>query len=103
MARDGCYDIASTMKYTLTSTVNAGLKKKQNKKVTNTGFKETQKVENFSNTLTPVILQTTSLSSKYKSNADSEEDRKQSALVDVRTNFELESDMDKSFDSQKTI
>ena len=33
-ARDSCYDIDSTMKYTQTAAVNAGLKKRQNKKVT---------------------------------------------------------------------
>ena len=48
-ARDSCHDIDSTMKYTQTAAVNAGLKKRQNKKVTNTGLKETRKVDNFSN------------------------------------------------------
>ena len=67
-ARDSCHDIDSTMKYTQTTAVSAGLKRRQNKKVTSTGLKETRKVDNFSNiklkTSTPDTLQTKSLSCK---------------------------------------
>ena len=86
--------------------MNAGLKKRQNKKVTNTGLKETRKVDNFSNinkTSTPDTLQTKSLSCKYKCNTDSDEERKQSGLMNVGINFDLECNPDKSFDSQETI
>jgi len=105
-ARDSCHDIDSTMKYTQTAAVNAGLKKRQNKKVTNTGLKETRKVDNFSNinkTSTPDTLQTKSLSCKYKCNTDSDEERKQSGLMNVGINFDREYNPDKSFDSQETI
>ena len=102
-----CYDIDSTMKYTQTTAVSAGLKKRQNKRVTSTGLKKTRKVDNFSNiklkTSTPVTLQTKSLSSKYKCNADSDEERKQSGLVNVGINLDLECNPDKSFDFQETI
>ena len=95
------------MKYTQTTAVSAGLKKRQNKRVTSPGLKETCKVDNFSNiklkTSTPVTLQTELLSSKYKCNADSDEERKQSGLVNVGINLDLECSPDKSFDSQETI
>ena len=54
-------------------------------------------------TSNPETFKNKSLSSKYKSNADSYEERKQRGLVDVGINLDLECDLDKSFDSQDTI
>ena len=108
-ARDSCYDIGSTMKYTQKTAVSAGLKKMQtkNQRVTNTGLKKSGKEKKKSNiklkTSTPVTFKNKSLSGKYKSNADSYEERKQSGLVDVGINLDLECDLDKSSDFQDTI
>ena len=77
------------MKYTQKTAVSAGLKKMQtkNKRVTNTGLKISGKEKKISNiklkTSTPVTFKNKSLSSKYKSNADSYEERKQRGLMDV--------------------
>ena len=64
-------------------------------------------MDNFSNiklkTSTPDTLQTKSLSGKYKCNTDSDEERKQSGLMNVGINFDREYSPDKSFDSQETI
>ena len=108
-ARDSCYDIGNTMKYTRKTALITGLNEKQtkNKRVTNTGLKKSGKQKFFSNiklkTSNPVTFKNKSLSSKYKSNADSYEERKRSGLVDVGINLDLECNLDKSFDSQDTI
>ena len=89
--------------------MSAGLKKMQtkNKRVTNTGLKKSGKEKKISDiklkTSNPETFNSKSLSSTYKSNADSYEERKQSGLVDVGINLDLECDLDKSFDSQDTI
>jgi len=108
-ARDSCYDIGNTMKYTQKTALKTGLNGKQtkNKRVTNTGLKKSGKENFFSNiklkTSNPETFKNKSLSSKYKRNTDSNEERKHSGLVGVGINLDLECDLDKSFDSQDTI
>ena len=108
IARDSCYDIGDNMKYTQKTALTTGPNEKQNKnkRVTNAELKKSGKEKKFSDiklkTSNPETFKNKSLSSTYKSNADSYEERKRSGLVDVGINLDLECDLDKSFDPETT-